>query len=120
MFSLYNRLSKDRFSNLDSIANLVDDFWASYHTAVSADEDEDSYTLCMDAPGFQKKHLKICLKDGYLLIKGDNHDKRTLNKSIALPRDISTKKVTAKLKDGILNIKLYKKEEVKPREINIE
>jgi len=81
-----------------------------------------------------EKDIKITLKENQLVISGEKkveqeNENETYHccersygkfeRAMLLPTEIDVNKVEAKVKDGILTIKLPKSEKVKPKEITI-
>ncbi len=106
--------------------------------AVNVKETDDEYTIEVAAPGMNKKDFKINFQNNVLTIssetkdekeeKEDNYTRRefcyqSFQRSFTVPAtDVESDKISASYNDGILNVKLPKKEEVKPkpaREIKI-
>ena len=97
---------------------------------------EDTDTLFVEAelPGFELTYLEIYLDgENHLTLKGERKQPELENaswhrrergygsfsRSIELSSDVNADKVTANLKAGVLLISLPKKEEVKPRRVEV-
>ena len=115
MISLY----KNRTFN-NTVDYLLDNFWGSYHSTIQLEEEKDKYTFSLELPGFDKSQIKITTEDNHLTIKADDGNNRVRTKSVALPRDLNTKKITAKLKHGILYVFFPRPSSATPQEILIE
>jgi HSP20 family molecular chaperone IbpA len=115
MISLY----KNRALN-NTVDYLLDNFWGSYNSTIQLEEEDNQYTFKLELPGFDKSQIKITTKDNYLTIKADDGNNRVRSKSVALPQDLNTKKIKAKLKHGILYVFFPKPAAATPREILIE
>ena len=87
---------------------LIDTMWGSYHTQLNVNEDEESYSFEVDLPGFTKNDIKVDLKQNNLILTAKN-DSRERNKTVTLPQDIDGDKISASLKNGVLNITIPKK-----------
>ncbi len=104
--------------------------------AVDVHEDPDHFYVEAELPGFTKEEVDITLEDGVLSIRGERKeaaqkpatDKVPLHverrwarfeRSFTLPAAVDESSVSARLADGILSITLNKREEVKPRKIQI-
>lgn len=106
--------------------------------AVNVKETDDDYFIEVAAPGMTKKDFSINFQNNVLTISSekqeekknddDNYTRRefsyqSFQRSFTVPgNDVDSDKITASYNDGILNIKLPKREEVKPkpaREIKI-
>ncbi len=95
-------------------------------------EDEEAITVEAEMPGFKKEEISVTLEQGVLSIsaerksdeaKGEQHLAercyRRVARSFKLPVQVDESKVDAKLADGVLTLKLAKREEVKPRKIEV-
>lgn len=106
----------------------------SWKPATDIIDTESDYILKMEVPGFSKDDMNIEFKDSILSVSGevkqqeDSEDisyhwterhKGSFSRSFRFPRSIDGKRIDAKLKDGILELKVAKPEESKPRNIEI-
>ncbi|KAL3895276.1 MAG: hypothetical protein SGCHY_004803 [Lobulomycetales sp.] len=97
-------------------------------------ECEDSFCVCVDLPGLDKKSVSIVVQDNVLCISGsrlsdmpDGHDLRISERSfgkferrLLLPRTADLAKIDASMKMGVLEIKIPKSmKEVKGADIVI-
>ncbi len=97
-------------------------------------EDSDKYTVTVEAPGIEKKDLKIKVKENGLLIEGEKKEETkeegesylrversygNFRRAFNFASDLDEKKVNAEFKDGILTVTLPKTEKAKPKEIEI-
>lgn len=86
-------------------------------------EDEQQFTFQAEVPGFKAEEIKISAEPGRLIVEGDSEQKaeeksdkvvfseRRANhfcRSFNLPTEIDPAKVTANLKNGVLEITLPK------------
>jgi HSP20 family protein len=108
-----------------------DDLTAKY--PVDIHEDEDGLTVCAELPGFTKEQVDISIDNGVLTLaaKRDStkqdeatthlHERRftRVRRQFTLPTSVDTTDVDATLADGLLTLRLKKKEEVKPRKIEV-
>ena len=107
----------------------------SWAPRVDVYETENSYVLSADLPGIKKEDIGIDLKDRTLTISGerkfeekhgrDNYSRveRKYGKfvrSFSLSDDVDTVKIKASYKDGVLEIKIPKREESATKEIKVE
>jgi HSP20 family protein len=98
-------------------------------------EDANGFTVKAALPGIDPQGVQIQVEDGVLTIAGERKDEpeekgRTyfaheigwgaFSRSIRLPSNVDTEKVSASYKNGVLSIDLPKREEAKPRRIVIE
>ena len=98
-------------------------------------EDQDHLYVEADLPGFKKDEVDITLENQTLTISAEHRPEATeetkgdwlLNerryarflRSFTLPPTVDESKVDAKLADGVLRITLNKREETKPRKIQV-
>ena len=104
--------------------------------AVDVHEDGDHFYVEAELPGFTKNDVDITLEDGVLTLraerkeetKQDGNQRQPLHierrwtrfeRSFTLPTAVNESSVRAALNDGMLTITLDKREEVKPRKIQI-
>lgn len=90
-------------------------------------ENKDEILLVADLPGVTKELLTIRLEDGDLLIQGSQEEPvegvqwRSVEfvRSFRVPNSVDPSGISAELKQGILHLKLRKREEAKPKQIEI-
>ena len=102
---------------------------------VDVSETDKEVLLDVEIPGIEKNDIKIEVKNNTLYISGERkHEKKTENtecsrierhygkfeRSFGLPETVDTGKVSAKYKEGILELTLPKTEKAKPKEIKVE
>jgi len=107
----------------------------TWSPALDVHETEDAYVVEAEVPGLDKKDIEITVLEDLLTIKGerkrDDEVKEasyhriersygSFQRSISLPNSVDSGKVTARFKNGVLHITLPKREEAKPREIQVE
>jgi len=101
--------------------------------SVNIIENGEYYRVEVAAPGMQKNDFKVELDNNVLTIssefenknekKEENYTRREFNygsfqRSFTLPEDVvDTDKINAKYNDGVLNIMIPKREEVKPQPV---
>lgn len=98
-------------------------------------EDENSYELHIELPGYQKEDVKAQLKDGYLTINAEtkqNNDQKDENgkfirrerfygncsRSFYVGEQITEEDIKAKFENGVLKINVPKKEKTPEVEEN--
>ena len=95
-------------------------------------ENENSYTIDVDLPGYNKDNIKVDITDGYLNINAkieENDDKEEKGKFIRRERffgecsrsfyigdGISEEDIKASFKNGILSLEIPKVDETKKKE----
>lgn len=102
--------------------------------AYPADIYEDSDNIYIDAelPGFRNEEVEVVMEDGVLTITAERkpeqaqgtyhlHERRwrRAQRSFSVPSTVDENNIEATLRDGVLHLTLRKREEVKPRKIQI-
>ena len=87
-----------------------------------------------EVPGMEKDEIEISLDGNTLILKGEKKKEETIEdkdysyceryfgaftRTIELPSEVQADKVTAVLKNGVLNIRLPKLETAKKKEVRI-
>lgn len=100
-------------------------------------EDKDNVVVKMKVPGFDKDDLKINIESNMITVSGtvkeeseeEEKGKKYHRKEIRtmsfsrtsdLPVAVNADKASAKFKDGVLEVVLPKREEVKPKSIEVQ
>lgn len=99
--------------------------------AVNVKETDDEYVLEVAAPGMTKKDFKINFQNNVLTISSEKQEEKNENennysrrefsyqsfqRSFTVPhQDVDSDKINAAYSEGILIVKLPKREEVKPK-----
>ncbi|MEM1354062.1 MAG: Hsp20/alpha crystallin family protein [Planctomycetota bacterium] len=111
----------------------LDDTEATAKYPVDIHEDEHGLTVEAELPGFSKDQVEVNVEQGVLTITaerdasaptgGKSHLRERrftrVARKFSLPTTVDTTQVDATLADGILTLKLPKREEVKPRKIEV-
>ena len=146
---LARRMESNPFDLLDREFNrMLGRFWGAGNAevpatlapyAVDVHEDADHFYVNAELPGFTKDDVDITLEDGVLTIHAERKDETTtppanskekqplhierrwtrFERSFTLPAAVNEGAVQAALSEGVLTITLDKREEVKPRKIQI-
>ena len=97
-------------------------------------EEADQYVLRADLPGLSEKDVKVELDDDVLTVSGERkseHEERkegyhrterasgTFSRSLSLPEGIDPESVQAHFENGVLEVRIPKPEERKPRRVAI-
>ena len=127
-----NRLFEDatqRRGQTDSGAG--DEFErADWTPASDIFETESGYSIAMDLPGIDRDAFDIDVDDNRLVIKGtreiteskQHRSERPRGKflrTFSIPASVDQTKIGAEYKDGVLQIRLPKRTEQKPKKIDI-
>lgn len=103
--------------------------------AVDISEDKEMIKISAELPGMEKKDVRISVENNILTIKGertfkDEEKKKNYHRiersygmferSFTLPASTYSDRIQANMKDGVLEVMIPKKEEAKPKEIEIQ
>ncbi|GMQ88916.1 MAG: Hsp20/alpha crystallin family protein [Gammaproteobacteria bacterium] len=103
--------------------------------AVDIKEEDSRYIIRADVPGVDPKDIEINMEDGVLSIKGERHSETTDEREgykrvervrgsffrrFSMPDTADAEAVTAKSKDGVLEIVIPKQEKLQPKRIQVE
>jgi HSP20 family protein len=98
-------------------------------------ETKDDLFVALELPGIREKDVNVSITGDMLTVKGDRRFERDVTdegyyrlervygkfeRSMPLPIPVQADKVKATYRDGVLEIRLPKVEEVKPKEIKID
>lgn len=115
----------------EEASSMATSDWAP---AVDIKEDKDRYLIHADVPGVDPKDIEVNLENGVLTIKGERksetEDERegykrvervrgTFFRRFSLPDTADSDKVSAKSRDGVLEITIPKQEKASPRRITV-
>ena len=128
----FNKFFEDRLSKRLGGEGISQNTWAP---AVDIYEDENGITIDAELPGLNQKDIEVKVENNSLVIKGEkkfeNEDKKenyhrierfygAFQRSFILPETVDSEKIKAEYKNGVLQIKIPKKPEVKPKQIKID
>jgi HSP20 family protein len=97
-------------------------------------EGKDKIQLKVELPGFKENQVNLTVEDGLLTIRGERKFNRESNeenyhriersygtfvRSFTLPNSVEQNRIQATFSDGILNVDMPKREETKPKQIQI-
>lgn len=122
------------FDDMLNVGNGDQTPFALWAPRTDVSETDDRYMLRMDIPGLSKKDLNIELRDDTLTISGERKSEHEENgesirrversygrffRSFTLPHASDKDKVKARMDEGVLTIEVPKREESRPRKIDI-
>lgn len=129
--TLQNRLFEPFFGRF----NFLDDSMTtgSWAPPVDVAEDSERIHVKVEVPGMEEKDLRVNYEDGLLTVSGErqfeNRDDRNYHRieraygsfvrTFSLPRSVDASKIIASYRNGVLEIEIPKKEESKPKQIQI-
>jgi HSP20 family protein len=128
-----NHALMDRQAGLPSLFNdILSDFWApresQWMPAVNITERTDEYKIDLAVPGMDKKDFSVEVDNGILTVSGERKEENTSEgevltrrefhygsfmRSFNLPEGADGEKISASYKDGVLTIRVAKREEAK-------
>jgi len=119
-------------SNHDQYSDVATSDWSP---AVDIKENETAYTLVADIPGVDPKDIDVHMDDGILTVKGERNLNReqesegykrvervngSFYRRFSLPETVDAEKISAKCKDGVLEVTIPKQEKTQPRKITVQ
>lgn len=114
--------------------------WAAGETlrqwlpATDVSETPEALVLCLEVPGMSREHLKISVERNILTVKGEKQQETSsenetfyrtersygsFERSFSLPSHVDADSVNASIENGVLTLRLPRREEAKAREIAI-
>jgi HSP20 family protein len=128
-----NRLFDEQFPRTRS--NQEDSLYSgTWLPAVDIFEDAEQIVVKADLPDIDPKNVDIRVEDNTLFLRGErkfeNEVKQenfhriertygTFGRSFVLPRTVASEKISAEYKNGVLTIRMPKREESKPKQIKV-
>lgn len=103
----------------------------AFAPAVDVYEDADAVFVQAELPGLRLEDVTVNVENDVLTLSGERRSERdeghhvrerwvgAFARSFKLPRTIDVERIDATLKDGVLTVKLPKRESIKPRKIEI-
>jgi HSP20 family protein len=89
-------------------------------------EDKDNTFVRAELPGVNRDAISVEMVEGSLSIQASRKDKSTegdgtvsFNRLVSIPDEVQSDKVTASYENGILTVTLPRREESKPKKINV-
>ncbi len=125
-----NRLFEDRFAHSHSGQAEL----ASWAPAVDIYETENELVVKADLPEMQEKDIDVRVENHTLTIRGerkfsnevqeDNYLRverayGTFTRTFSLPNTVNTEAIKAEYRNGVLSVRMPKREETKPKQIQI-
>jgi HSP20 family protein len=89
-------------------------------------EDKDNTYVRAELPGVNRDAISVEMVEGSLSIQASRKDKSaegegtvSFNRLVSIPDEVQSDKVTASYENGILTVTLPRREESKPKKINV-
>jgi HSP20 family protein len=102
---------------------------------VDISETDKCYQITAEIPGIKREDVKISIEDGVLTVHGERKEEKeekgrkfhrverfygSFSRNFALPQDIDEEHVDATFADGLLTLKIPKKEAAKTKTIEVQ
>lgn len=102
--------------------------------ALDVIERDEDYLVLVDLPGVDQKDLDVTVADNVVTIKGEKKDTRerketkvfrketwegSFQRTVGLPKGTDASQIEAIMRDGVLQVRVPKREEAKPRQIAV-
>ena len=103
--------------------------------AVDVKESDNAFTIIADIPGVDPKDIDVHMENGMLTIKGERESEKKEEKEgykrversygsfyrrFTMPDTANAEKISAKSRNGVLEITIPKNEKVQPRKISVQ
>lgn len=128
-----NQIFEDTFSRTRGgrEEGLASGMWTP---AVDIYETATSVVVKAELPGIPKDQVGVEVKDGLLTLRGERKYEKevqeenfhriersygSFQRSFSLPTSVDQEKISAAMKDGVLEVVLPKKEAARPKQINV-
>jgi HSP20 family protein len=138
--------TRDLLSMRDDMNRLFNEFFGrsegqegtwmagTWAPPVDIHETDDALILKAELPGFSKDDVNVEIKDNTLTLKGQRQDEKevkeeqyhrrersygSFQRTFMLPAIVDAEKATATYKDGVLELRLPKRETAKPKRIAV-
>jgi HSP20 family protein len=107
---------------------------ASWAPAVDVHETENELVVTADIPGVNEKDVDVRVENNMLTISGERKTETNVkddnylrversygsfSRSFSLPNTVNTEGIAAEYKNGVLSVRLPKREETKPRQVKV-
>ena len=107
---------------------------ADWVPAVDIKEETDRFVILADIPGVDAKDLEITMENGVLTLRGQREEQTkeeregytrvervrgTFYRRFTLPDTADSEKISAKTKNGVLELVIPKHERVQPKKISV-
>jgi HSP20 family protein len=132
MEDLSNRLASN--SGLTSSRSPDQPVESTWTPRVDVAEDEKEYRISAELPAVEKADISVTVEDGILSITGERKFEQKENglkyhrvervsgkfeRRFHVPKDADAKQIKAEFKNGVLDVRLTKLPEAKPRQIEV-
>lgn len=105
----------------------------AWNPPVDVLEENDKILVKVEVPGIDEKDLRVTFEDGILTIAGERQFERkddrnyhrieraygSFTRTFTLPRSVDASQIVANYRNGVLEVEIPKKEESRPKQIQI-
>lgn len=123
----------NRLFDVDSWPESTGLFDRSFSPSLDVVEHDDEFAVSVDLPGVSEKDIDITVANNVLTIRGEKSEQKeekgryyrketwsgSFQRTISLPNTVDAEKVEAGMKNGVLTVRLPKREEAKPKRISV-
>ena len=128
----FDKLSNRAMVEGDENGNVVTSDWAP---AVDIKEEDTQYKIIADIPGVNPDDIEVKMEDAVLSIKGERQSESSENREgykrvervrgsflrrFSMPDTVDADGITARSKDGVLEVVIPKQAKVLPKRIKVE
>lgn len=106
---------------------------AAWNPPVDVLEENEKILVKVEVPGVDEKDLRVTFEDGLLTIAGERQFERredrsyhrieraygSFTRTFTLPRSVDGSRIAASYRNGVLEVEIPKKEESRPKQIQI-
>jgi HSP20 family protein len=125
-----NRLFEDAFGRSQSDESAL----TTWAPAVDIYETENELVLRADLPGLTDKDIDVRVENNMLTLRGERKFEKKVSeddylrversfgafsRSFSLPNTVNTDAIQAEYTNGVLNVRMPKREESKPRQVKV-
>ncbi len=134
MYNRMNRIFDDEFLKDFGFGNFNETV-AGWNPAADVMENKDEYIFKLEVPGVAREDINVEFHENTLTVKGERKAETdvkeedihrierfsgSFSRSFTLPGESDSDKIEARLKDGVLELRIPKAEEKKAKSIPIE
>ncbi|RKX27019.1 MAG: Hsp20/alpha crystallin family protein [Candidatus Zixiibacteriota bacterium] len=129
-----NRWLDSIFEDFFSSPSVFDRRGVGLFPRVNVIDDDDHFVFEFEIPGVEKKDIGVTITNNILSVSGERQSRKKSDKDryireelltgsferqFTLPDSVKSDSIKAEYKNGILEVRLDKKEEVKPKQIEV-
>lgn len=134
LFNDIFRFDRDVDRMFDTLVSNTPGFVSGGFPAIELRSTSEETLLVAELPGVKKEDLKLSVENGVLTLSGTRGEQTapensrwlrnelwhgSFSRTVELPHDVNTEKISATLENGLLRVQLPKAEAARPREIAI-